>query len=392
MRNNLTLNDSIIRIKNLFGFRLNESTNISEVDWDEKFSDVKKTCLSPESVVSLLNAELERKTKSEKERGKRKANEPIISGGNIEVDSEGNVDVDHFIRQITTLPKQIFDRNPKMEKGDTGGLQYTVNTGIPALSGVLYDKDQRKFYSINTCPGAGICAISCYARKGFYIMNDGKNLKYMQRLNLLVNDPELYESLIMDELDPLAYGLKRKSKQKNIDIKLILRWNDAGDFFAKKYYDIAISVTNQLLQSGYNVESYAYTKMGDIANITDPNFVMNFSDDANKRETDKVNTETVKISKIVPKELFKDIFVKKGPHYVKDKNGKATFINDEAKEKLKNLISIKYNIPYESIFYTDELPTTQSEPLKYNVVVLPTGDSDVGAQRKDVKGSYLLYH
>jgi hypothetical protein len=106
----------------------------------------------------------------------------------------------------------------------------------------------------------------------------------------------------------------------------------------------------------------------------------------------KTYTETVKISKIVPKELFKDIFVKKGPHYVKDKNGKATFINDEAKEKLKNLISIKYNIPYESIFYTDELPTTQSEPLKYNVVVLPTGDSDVGAQRKDVKGSYLLYH
>jgi hypothetical protein len=132
--------------------------------------------------------------------------------------------------------------------------------------------------------------------------------------------------------------------------------------------------------------------MGDIANIADPNFVMNFSDDANKKETAKVDTDTVKISKIVPKELFKDIFVKKGPHYVKDEKEKATFIDDEAKETLKNRVSIKYNIPYESIVYTDELPTTQGEAFKYNVIVLPTGDSDIAAQRKDVKGSYLLQH
>ena len=62
------------------------------------------------------------------------------------------------------------------------------------------------------------------------------------------------------------------------------------------------------------------------------------------------------------------------------------------KETLKNRVSIKYNIPYESIVYTDELPTTQGEAFKYNVIVLPTGDSDIAAQRKDVKGSYLLQH
>jgi hypothetical protein len=89
---------------------------------------------------------------------------------------------------------------------------------------------------------------------------------------------------------------------------------------------------------------------------------------------------------------FKDIFKKEGPHYVKDEKEKATFIDNEAKETLKNRVSIKYNIPYESIVYTDELPSTQDEPLKYNVIVLPTGDSDIGAQRKDVKGSYLLQH
>jgi hypothetical protein len=114
--------------------------------------------------------------------------------------------------------------------------------------------------------------------------------------------------------------------------------------------------------------------------------------DLNKKETAKVNTDTAKISKIVPKELFKDIFKKEGPHYVKDEKEKATFIDDAAKETLKNRVSIKYNIPYESIVYTDELPSTQDEPLKYNVIVLPTGDSDIGAQRKDVKGSYLLQH
>jgi hypothetical protein len=308
------------------------------------------------------------------------------------MDKEGEIDINHFIRQITALPKLIFDRNPKMEKGDRGGGQYTVNTGIPALRSILYDKEQGKFYTINTCPGAGSCAVGCYARKGRYIMSDGKNLKYTQRVNLLLNDPEMYENIIMDELDPLAYSIKRQSKKEGIDIKLIIRWNDAGDFFAKKYYDIAISVTNQLLKDGYNIESYAYTKMGDIANIADPNFVMNFSDDANKKETAKVDTDTVKISKIVPKELFKDIFVKKGPHYVKDEKEKATFIDDEAKETLKNRVSIKYNIPYESIVYTDELPTTQGEAFKYNVIVLPTGDSDIAAQRKDVKGSYLLQH
>jgi hypothetical protein len=385
-------NNAILRTKQLFDFRLNESTNLSEVDWEKDFSDVKKSCLSPESVISMLNSQIDRLNSPEKNRAKIDANTPIISRNNIPMDKEGEIDIDHFIRQITALPKLIFDRNPKMEKSDRGGGQYTVNTGIPALRSILYDKEQGKFYTINTCPGAGSCAIDCYARKGRYIMSDGKNLKYTQRLNLLLNDPEMYENIIMDELDPLAYTLKRQAKKEGIDIKLIIRWNDAGDFFAKKYYDIAISVTNQLLEAGYNVESYAYTKMGDIANIADPNFVMNFSDDANKKETAKVNTDTAKISKIVPKELFKDIFVKKGPHYVKNEKEKADFINDEAKEMLKNRISVKYNVPYESLVYTDELPTTQDEPLKYNVIVLPTGDSDVGAQRKDVKGSYLLQH
>lgn len=387
----LKLDDSINRLKHLIGFKLNESNELNEVDWENQFSDVKKTCLSPESVVEMLNNQLERLNQPEKNRSKIDANTPMISGKNIPV-SDGDINIDAFIKEITQKPKQIFDRNPKMEKSDKGGFQYTVNTGIPALRGILYDQDNNQFYTINTCPGAGSCAVSCYARKGFYILNDGKNLKYIQRLNLLMNNPEEYENIILDELEPEAFKIQRQSRKEGKDIKLIIRWNDAGDFFAKKYFDIALSVTNHLIKNGYNIESYAYTKMGDIANIADPNFIMNFSDDANKRETEKVDTSKTKVSKIVPKELFKDIFMKNGPHYVKDANGKATFKDEESKEKLKNLISVKYNLPFDSLVYTDELPREQDEPLKYNVIVLPTGDSDVGAQRRDVWYSLLLQH
>jgi hypothetical protein len=383
--------DSLGRFKELYNYRVNESASVNEVDWDEEFSDVKKTCLAPEMVVKMLNDQLGRLNKPSKDREKIDANTPIISRGNLPM-ADGDIDVDYFIKEITTKPKQIFDRNPKMEKSDTGGFQYTVNTGIPALRGIIYDIDNQKFFTINTCPGAGTCAVSCYARKGFYIMNDGKNLKYIQRLNLLLNDPEEYENIIMDELDPLAYKIKRESKKEGKDIKLVIRWNDAGDFFAKKYYDIAISVTNQLVKAGYNIESYAYTKMGDIANIADPNFIMNFSDDANKKETSKVDTESAKISKIVPKELFRDIFAKEGPAYVKDEKGKAMFKDEASKERLKNLISVKYNVPYETLAFNDELPPEQGTEYLYNVIVLPTGDSDIAAQRRDVRISFLLQH
>jgi hypothetical protein len=383
--------DSLGRFKELYNYRVNESASVNEVDWDEEFSDVKKTCLAPEMVVKMLNDQLGRLNKPSKDREKIDANTPIISRGNLPV-ADGDIDVGYFIKEITTKPKQIFDRNPKMEKSDTGGFQYTVNTGIPALRGIIYDIDNQKFFTINTCPGAGTCAVSCYARKGFYIMNDGKNLKYIQRLNLLLNDPEEYENIIMDELDPLAYKIKRESKKEGKDIKLVIRWNDAGDFFAKKYYDIAISVTNQLVKAGYNIESYAYTKMGDIANIADPNFIMNFSDDANKKETSKVDTESAKISKIVPKELFRDIFAKEGPAYVKDEKGKAMFKDEASKERLKNLISVKYNVPYETLAFNDELPPEQGTEYLYNVIVLPTGDSDIAAQRRDVRISFLLQH
>lgn len=390
----LRLDESLNRLKHLMNFRLNESditNDLNEVDWDKTFSDVKKSCIPPEKVVEMLNARLATLKLPSNKREKTDANTPIIGAGNIPL-TDGEIDIQAFIDDITAKPNKIFDRNPKMEKTDKGQLQYTVNTGIPALRGILYDKENNKFFIINTCPGAGACAVVCYARRGFYLINDGKNLKYIQRLNLLMNDPEEYENIIMDELEVEAFRIKRESRKLNKDIKLVIRWNDAGDFFAKKYFDIAISATNQLLSAGYNVVSYAYTKVGDIANITDPNFIMNFSDDANKKETEKIDKPITKLSKIVPRDLYRDIFMKQGNQYVKDSNGKPMFKDENSAQRLKLALSKEFNLPIESLVFTDELPNEIGKPLQYNVIVKPTGDSDIGAQRTDVWYNLLLAH
>ena len=60
------------------------------------YSDVKKTCLSPESVVDMLNNQLDRLNMPEKNRVKLDANTPIISGKNIPV-SDGDIDINAFI-------------------------------------------------------------------------------------------------------------------------------------------------------------------------------------------------------------------------------------------------------------------------------------------------------
>jgi hypothetical protein len=39
-----------------------------------------------------------------------------------------------------------------------------------------------------------------------------------------------------------------------------------------------------------------------------------------------------------------------------------------------------------------ELPGEESDKFKYDVIVLPTGDTDIGAQRNDVHKTFLLVH
>jgi hypothetical protein len=99
----------------------------------------------------------------------------------------------------------------------------------------------------------------------------------------------------------------------------------------------------------------------------------------------------------LPKELFKQFFIPKGSSYEKTVDGLPQFAYEEAAEDLRNSIYEKYGEKYDfeldSLLFTFELPTKETgERNKYNLIVLPTGDSDIGAQRKDVKISFLLAH
>lgn len=317
----------------------------------------------------------------------------------------GVLNVDKFIALISGDPSRIFDSSPKMEKGDKGRMQKTVNTGLPAISGIIFNEKSGEFEVLNTCPGAGGCKLICYARGGFYGMNDGKILKLMRRLNLLYNDPKKYYRMAMSELLKFAGSIqipKSDWDYKNVSDtghemsgdQLVIRWNDAGDFFSETYYEIAQAATNQLLKLGYNVKSYAYTKQAKFVNLANDNFIMNFSKGSAPKELAQIDLEKVKFSDVVPKELFKDVFKWKGAHIMKvgNKDDGLPIFADGGEETLKQLMSKEYNIPYERLKYQWELPNEESDKFQYDVIVMPTGDSDIGAQRHDVHKVFLLIH
>ena len=377
------LNESLISVYN--NHVINEGA--------EDHPEAKAKCVTPQALADDMNKELERINTIAKDRASRGVKDVIYHKNQIQavINKEGGLDVEKFKNLITTPPKVIFDKNPKMEKSDKGKSQFTVNTGLPAISGIVYDESDGEFKHINTCPGAGSCQLVCYARKGFYGMNDGKILKLIRRLNLLWNDPNEYYNMIMDELEPIAVKLKRQGRRSGQVDQLVIRWNDAGDFFSEKYFNIAKRVTEDLLSDGYDVKSYAYTKQAKFVNLASDKFIMNFSKGSAPKELRQVDLEKVKYSDIVPKELFKQVFKWKGPHAVKDESGLPTF-EAGGKEKLKQIISKEYGVPVERLKYQFELPSEEGEKFEYDVIVLPSGDSDIGAQRNDVQKTFLLVH
>lgn len=312
------------------------------------------------------------------------------------------LDSEKFKKFITKEPKQIFDRNTKMEKSDKGRNQYTINTGLPAINGIIFDTEDNQFKHIKTCPGAGECELVCYARSGFYGMNDGKIIKLIRRLNLLWNNPKRYYQKAMDELVSIASSKQTPKAEWDLDNiddvssgkegpQLVIRWNDAGDFFSQKYFDIAMAATKQLVKLGYDVKSYAYTKQAKYIDLAGDMMVMNFSKGSKPSELAKVDLEKVKFSDIVPEDLFKQVFVYKGAHIQTDENDMPIF-KEGGSELLKDLISKKYNIPMSRLKYQNELPDKEGQKFQYDVIVLPKGDSDIGAQRRDVHKTFLLVH
>jgi len=382
----------------------------------EDFPDVNAQCLNASAVVTWLNDELKRVEgnkgakdsdkvmKKQAKAGTKDVADAIFTQKNIR--SIQDDDIEKYIANLANFiskePDVIMDSNPKSVKSDLGGNQVTVNTGLPAIVGIVYDKQDGNFKSISSCPGAGECVLGCYARKAFYSFDEDKTIKLARRLNLLWNDPQRYTERILEELRPTAEEVKLSSIGHKNKMKLVIRWNDAGDFFSKRYVQVAVDVTKRLLKEGYNVMSYAYTKSGAYAIELNSNndFVINFSTDAHPREVQQVDDydseREMKRATKVPKELWSQFFIPKGSSWLKTIKGIPRFRDEKSPEALKDVIYNKYGdidkISRDSLVFNFELPYKQSKKNKYNVIVLPTGDSDINGQRKDVKMSYLLAH
>jgi len=388
-------------------FLPNEAILSEDVDW-EQWSDVSKTCKTPEEVTKMLNDELDRLSSTKKNKNSFNINNPRFTRNTME---NSKNDISKFISDITTIPETIFDKGMKSAHSTTEKYE-TVNTGIPAFRAILWDNDNKQFFVINTCPSAGSCPMSCYALDGFYIMHTGKNIKLVQRLQFLMDNPKQYERKAYRELEEYAWRANRDDKT------LQIRWNDAGDFFADKYIQIAINLHNKLKENGYKVKTYAYTKRHNMVEIGKAaGFTMNFSTEAKIADRLQVNFNTTKISDIIPKEVYKQFVYSRGKGFAKDENDK-TLLRPDSREAFKqrvreyyeNLlppfkkgkkeISLKLkdyqkNIKFlegEQLIFTDELPEEESEEFKYNVIVLPFGDSDAPAQRADVHYTLLCEH
>lgn len=370
------------------------------VDWD-RFGDVKKSCYSAESVEKALNDELDRLSIPSGQRPEASKKFARISRGNIPTNEEGRANVEQFKKQIMQRPKTIFDMGEKsLHSTDEG--QLTINTGIPALKAVLYDEGDGKFYVINTCPGAKDCIPNCYAMKAFYIMNDGKNLKLINRLQMMMNHPDDYERQAFMEAERYAFQAKQEGK------KLKIRWNDAGDLFTDAYFEIVKNVDKALRDKGYDSSSYIYTKMGKYIELSkEAGIKPVFSSGATEAQRKIVGDLSKTSTQItVPTDVTKPFFiVKSGGRFEKDETGKTKFRDDTSREKVRKAVFDFYNthpnpsyaflrgkLDINRLKFTDELPKQIGNDLEFDTITLPGGDSDVPAQRKDVRFNFLTEH
>jgi hypothetical protein len=345
---------------------------LSEIDWEGDFKDVKKSCMRHEDMARYLNkVRANAFVDKYKDREKLDKGEPFIHAKSSFFEKgKKDVDVDQFIEQITKMPNNLVNTNEKILKTGLAD-QFVYKTGIPAFRGLAYDKDKGKFYVINTCPGAGSCVFICYAMKGNYVRYPAAYDSMTRRLNFLLNDPKGFEKQLYKELKEKAI---EHNALEDYEPEVIVRWNDSGDFFSQAYVDIADRVIKKLQKDGYNVNSYAYTKMADVAKA-DKFGSTSFSSGANKKQSAMAD-EKMKQSKIVPKELFDDLDINRKSH----------------SDELKKRVAEKFGLDIKDVLtYKELMKTSESDSPRYSVLVKP-GDGDDAAMRGDVKNVLLTQH
>jgi Gene product 88 len=334
-------------------------------DIDKKTGKPKTDKKGKEKYISL-------KTKTDKYKF------PYIHRSNIPiVNQDGKkYDLDALAKLFSERPTKILKQNEKMQHSDGTASQF-YNVGLPALIGLAVDEDKNEFVVINTCPGAGNCKLVCYAMKGGYVQYPASNIGQTRLLNFLYNDPDGFMSMLANEIAEFD----AKNKKKNI--KTIIRWHDAGDFFSPEY----LSKAYDLAKKFPNVDFYAYTKLASVAKGDKPdNFKINFSMGAQPSQEKQIDFEKTKNSRIVPEEIFGDALVK-------DENDKWQYKNAQAEQTVKDRIAQKYKLDPKSIITYDEMMKIPvgKEKGKWNVIVKP-GDGDDAANRNDVLSSLLLIH
>ena len=378
---------------------------------------------------------------------------PYVHSGNIQIKDENNktFDLDKLKSAITARPEKILKQNEKITHSGGGSTVY-FNIGLPALKGLAVNEKTGDFVIVDTCPGAGACKVYCYAKKGGYVQWKASSLSQTKQLNFLLNDPSGYkaklESEIRDEqskykVKNLSIDKKRRKELSKVfkkdtvddilkgkldrgaidsvirnrsllnlppldlsplsitDTKLVIRWHDAGDFFSDDYLDLAYSVAKDFP----DVDFYAYTKMASVSKGSKPsNFKMNFSAGADPSQEKQINLHTTKHSTVVPKPMFADLvdrveildptfkFNPKKPNKKAKLIKKLVYKSPDAIKILKKKLSLKYNVPEDSVITYDEMMKIPvSTTPKWNVIVKP-GDGDDSANRSDVVGTWLLIH
>jgi hypothetical protein len=379
-----------------------QKPRLDEIDFADKFSDVQKECIVHDELVSHLNDVLANAPLSTAKRKKFSNKTPFIHSKSSFFDKDPNqrkgkqqrwnpeqaeVNVDRFIQSITAMPSRLTGLNEKMKKSG-GENVFVYKTGVPAFRGIAYDKQENKFYVINTCPGAGECAIVCYALKGRYIQYAVSYDNMTRTLNLLLNEPDVYEDMLYNEIKSICKTKKAFGSNDNI---ISIRWNDSGDFFGKEYVRIANDVIKRLQSEGYNVEDYVYTKMADVASNAKFGETQ-FSTGGSAKELRKVDKTNQKMADY----LFP---------YSRDKKGNKIpgfdfdYKTSEGMMQLKKKVAWDNKemnngrpIPIENVITLDELKTIPiSDGRKYFVIVKP-GQSDDSGRRKDVKRILNIIH
>ena len=313
---------------------------------------------------------------------------PYIHSRNIPIiDAETGeeYDLDSLKAAITTRPKKILEQNEKMKHSSGKSTQF-YNIGLPALKGLVVNEGKlpagkkNDFVVVDTCPGAGICKTYCYAKKGGYVQYAASSMAKSRVLNFLMNDPNGFKNELSRELEIAS--------NRDKDVKIAVRWHDAGDIFSADYMKLAYEIAKNFPSIAF----FAYTKMADVALSEAPeNFKITFSEGSTPEQSKKVKNKEIRKSITVPFDLFKDLYLKKDGKLVKSKSGVPLF-KRKGLDTLKDRMVEKYHLSKDSIItYSELLKKPKSNNIEWNVIVVP-GEGDISATRADVRGIYLLFH